>query len=50
MATYFLNIDTMKYWNKETKTWVDDPKQATDFGHGKIGKDVKPAHSVRVRG
>lgn len=47
MATYFMNIDTFKYWNEEKKSWVDTTKEATDFGHRSLSS--KPKNSVRIR-
>lgn len=48
MSTYFVNIDTLKYWNEEKKAWVDTIQEATDLGHGKVTS--KPKNSVRASG
>lgn len=49
-GTVFQNLDTNKYWNEETKTWVDTIEEATNYGHKKLdNKFNKPARSVRVR-
>lgn len=48
MATYYMNVDTMKYWNVEKAAWVDTVDQATDLGHG-AKVPAKPKGSIRVR-
>lgn len=49
MSTYFINTDTLKFWNEEKKAWVDTKEEATDLGHGKI-KFAKPKNSIRASG
>lgn len=47
MSTYFMNTDTLQYWNAEKGTWVSSKEEATDLGHGKILS--KPKNCCRVR-
>ncbi len=46
MATYFMNTDNYKLYNKEKDKWVDTKQEATDLGHGKLA--TKPKNCVRV--
>lgn len=48
MSTYYMNTDTMKYWNVEKAAWVETVQEATDLGHG-AKVPAKPKGSIRVR-